>query len=32
MAMTEQLLYYTNSEPNIYYTEAEINYKKKLNL
>jgi hypothetical protein len=25
-------LYYTNSEPNIYYTKAEINFKKKQNL
>jgi hypothetical protein len=26
--MTEHFLYYTNSEPNIYYTKAEINFKK----
>jgi hypothetical protein len=32
MVMTEQFLYYTNSEPNIYYTESEINFKKKQNL
>jgi hypothetical protein len=30
--MTEQLLEYPNSEPNIYYTKEQINFKKKQKL